>query len=147
MPAKIWQIDSLKNHLLAVRAGMRITLPPSLVRDGNGQLAAYQAGCDAAITYLAEKFGLDLDPNQPGRKPQTHELRLWKREDIKQDLEVAGKVMHASQSLMLAENPHLVAFYQGVDNTLHGLAQSFGIENLSLTDDQRGPGYGKANPL
>lgn len=132
MPAKIWQIDSLRNHLLAVRAGMSITLPTSLVRDGNGHLAAYQAGCDATITYLAEKFGLDLDPNKPTRKPQTNELRLWKREDIKQDLEVAGKVMHASQSLILTQNPHLIVFYEGVDNTLLGLAQSFGIENLTL---------------
>jgi hypothetical protein len=134
MMAKIWQADSIRNHLLTVRTGMHISLPASFVLDGNGQLAAYREGCNAAITYMAENFGLNLDDAQPVKKPQTRELRLWSREDIKRDLEVAWKVMRAGQPLLLDQNPQLIAYYRGINNTLLGLAQSFDLEGFVLPD-------------
>lgn len=132
MSAKVWQVDSIKNHLHAIRAGIQISLPVSLVLDGDGLLAAYREGCDATITYMAERFGIDLDDTQPVKKSPTRELRLWSREDLKQDLEVAWSVIHASQSFLPGQNPKLIAYYRGIDNTLLGLAQSFGIEGFEL---------------
>jgi hypothetical protein len=111
---------------------MRNSIPVSLVSDGNGRLAAYREGCEAAITYLAEKFGTSLNKALEVKKPQTRELRLWGREELKQDLQVAWKVMHAGQSLLPEQDPCLIAFYLGIAQTLNALAESFDVEGLTL---------------
>lgn len=136
MKAKIWQVDDVRNHLLAVQAGMRASTPPSFLKDDDGRLAAYSQGSDAAIRYLTERFGIDLAGVSPFKKPQTGELRLktWTREDIKRNLEVAREVMHADSSLLQEQNSQLITYYKGIDDTLYFLARSFDVEGFTRAD-------------
>ena len=101
MATKVWQVEDIRNHLLAVQTGVRASIPPSLALDDGGRFSAYLQGCDAALEYLAERFGINLDDTQPARKPQTSELRLktWSQEDIKRNLKVAWTVMQGDPSL------------------------------------------------
>jgi hypothetical protein len=133
MKPKIWRVEDVRNHLLAVQAGMQASAPASLLKDDDGCLAAYRQGSDAAIKYLVERFGIDLDDAQPLKKPQTGELRLktWVREDIKRNLEVAREVMHAGALLLQEQNSQLIAYYEGIDDTLYFLARSFDIEGFT----------------
>jgi hypothetical protein len=131
---KIWQADGMRNHLSAVREGIRASLPLALTSDSDGRIAAYNNGCEAAIKCLAERFGVHLDPGQPPRKSQTGELKLktWTREEVKHHLGVAWRMMHPRTSLVPEQNPQLTAYYQGIDDTLQYVAESFGIEGFAL---------------
>lgn len=136
MTTKIWQAESIKHHLLAVQTGTRAGVPDSLIPDGDGDLAAYREGCEAMLKFMAERFGIDLERTEATRQRQTGELRLktWTRQDIERNLNVAWKIMGNGSPAPQKQDERLVAYYQGIRNTIEFLAISFGIDRFTLPD-------------
>jgi len=131
MVTKVWQAEAVKSHLLALRTGVRASVPSSLVQDNDGRLTVYFDGCEAALKYLAERFAVSLDDIQPYKKPQTGELRLktWSREEIKLILEAVWDVMHDRDVLPVENNVHVIAYDHGIEKIISYLARSFGIKD------------------
>jgi hypothetical protein len=144
MSTKVWQAEGVRNHLLAVQAGVRAGVPATLRPDDDGRLTAYLQGSDAALKCLAERFGVYVDGVQPVRRPQTGELRLktWTREDIERNLMVAWVMMCDNLPLSQEPDARLVAYYNGIRKTLLFLAMSFNIEGFSLPSGNGSPGEG-----
>lgn len=132
MASKIWQVEGIKNHLISVKAGIKASIPISLIQNGNGYVEAYLQGSDAVVNYLSQRFGISLDDNEASNKPQTGELRLrtWNKRDIKRNLEIAWILMLSTPIATDAEDLQVKSYYLGIKNTLYYLAYSFGIEKI-----------------
>ena len=131
MTTKIWHAEAVKSHLLAVRTGVRASVPSFLVQDNEGRLTAYFDGCEAVLKCLAERFAVNLDDTLADKKPPTGELRIrtWSREEIKLILDEAWEVMHDRDALLLEEDVHLLAYDHGIEKIISYLARSFGIKD------------------
>ena len=134
MATKMWQVESIRHQLLAVQTGIQASTPISLIQDDDGHFSAYREGCNAALNFLAEGFGIDLEKSEPPQKPQTGELRLktWTQEEIERNLRLAWIVMHDGSPLLSKQDELLIIYYQGIKNALSFLAISFGIEEFTL---------------
>ena len=134
MTKKLWQVEGVKNHLLAVRTGIRARMPAALQQTEAHHRAAYQEGCEAVIRCLVDRFGINLDGPPAAGQTQTGELRLktWTREDIGHDLQVVWLIMCDETLLSNGLETRMEAYYQGIRSTLRFVAISFGIEDLSL---------------
>ena len=137
MPTKIWQVEGIRNHLLAVQTGVQASVPASLISDSDEYIAAYREGSQATLKFLAEGFGIDLERPEAARQRQTGELRLntWSREDIERILNVAWIIMRNGLSLSQQQDEWLVAYYQGSRDALQFLALSFGIDDFTLPEN------------
>lgn len=133
MATKLWQAEGIKNHLLMVQSGVRASIPIDLIQDADGHWAAHQAGAEAVLTCLAERFGLTLNGERP-KRPQTGELRLktWTLADVERNLKVAWLIMGGGVPLPQELEGRLGAYHQGIKKTLALVALSFGIEEFSL---------------
>ncbi len=134
MSEKIWQAEAIRNHLLAVRAWMQDSTLPALMADKDSHLAAYRQGGEAALRYLAERFGVTLNGSPANKQPQTGELRLktWTCEDIKSILEVAWQVMHEGGILSPDQDTRVRAFYCGLDKAISAVVLSFDIKDFKV---------------
>jgi hypothetical protein len=134
MATKLWQTEGIKNHLLMVQAGVRASLPADLIQDTDGRWAAHQAGAEAVITCLAERFGINLN-NERSKRPQTGELRLktWTLKDVERNLRVVWLILCTGSPLPEELEGRLGAYYQGIKKTLTLVALSFGLEEFSLS--------------
>jgi len=134
MNEKIWQAEAIRNHLLAVRAWMQDSTLPALMPDKDGHLAAYCQGGEAALRYLAERFGVALNGSPANKQPQTGELRLrtWTCEDIKSILEVAWQVMHEDRVLCPDQDTRVRALYRGLEKAISAVVLSFDIKDFEV---------------
>ncbi|MCB0193832.1 MAG: hypothetical protein KDJ65_17920 [Anaerolineae bacterium] len=138
MVAKIWQVEAIRNHLKSVKTGVKGSIPVSLVHNGGEYVDAYMQGSDAVINYLAQRFGISLDGDEPAAKFQPDELRLktWNKEDIKRNLEIAWIFMLSIPIASDAKDLHMKSYYLGIKNTLYFLAYSFGIDKIGPPKDK-----------
>lgn len=132
MTTKIWSVDTVKNHLLAIRTAIRSGPAPPKTNASDSRRAAYQKGGETALKFLAERFGISLNGVEPTRLTHTGELRLstWTRDDIKAILEQTCQVLH-QKNILYQPDPLTVAYYQGIDKTIFAVALSFGITDLA----------------
>jgi hypothetical protein len=130
MPVKVWQAGSIKNHLLAVQAGINAGAPLTLVQDNDQQLTLYCSGSEAAIRYLAQRFGIDFSLTQAASPFQTGELRLktWTLSDIKRNLQVAWLILLTAPPGTAEQHRQLEPYTLGIKDTLQMVALSFGVE-------------------
>lgn len=136
MPVKVWQIGSIKNHLLAVQAGVDARTPVDLVQDDDQRLTLYRSGSQAAIKYLAQRFGIDLNSSQ-ANPLQTGELRLktWTLSDIRRNLQVAWLILLMAPLGTAEQHRQLEPYYLGLKDTLQMVGLSFGLDAGAIPPD------------
>ena len=128
MTRKIWQVEDVKNHLLAVQVSVQAQVPELFIQKDDQLFDAYLKGSDMALEYLARRFGVDLTESNsfgsthlaPGR------LKIWSREDIQQNLKVAWKLMLSD---IKVEDLSAKARCLGIKSALIAIATSFDIED------------------
>lgn len=132
MVAKIWHAESIKTHLRAIKAGVEATVPTPFIEDSDGYTKAYLQGSQAAIDYVAKRFGVELEDDRPPKKPPTGELQLrtWNKQDIKRTLEIGWKLLLSNPVEAGSNNRQMKSYHHGIKNTLLHLADSFDIEKL-----------------
>lgn len=132
MVAKVWHIEDIKRHLRSVKSAIKTSVPALFVDDGDGCAKIYLEGSEAAIDYLAERFGVKINDNNLSKKPPTGELRLrtWNKQDIKRNLENAWIILLSTPIETDPKNRKLQSYYQGIEKALTFLAYSFNIDRI-----------------
>lgn len=135
MARKIWQVEDVKNHLLAVQVSVQAKVPELFIQEDDALFDAYLKGSDMALEYLARRFGVNLVESHANPRTQSYDrLKIWTREDIKRNLKVAWKLM-LSNVAEKVKDLHSKARCLGIRTALMAIATSFDIEDALPFDN------------
>ena len=123
MMPKLWSVEAIKNHLIAVQGSIQAGILPELQDAEDERPAPYWQGAEATLIYLSNRFGIDLG-SPSSLQSGTGSLRAWDRNDIQSILAEAGTVLKQFPN---PNSTKALAYYQGIDQTIMAVALSFRI--------------------